>query len=88
MRNYRLFILPTDEVPWLEVDEKAVSITPTGRPETIDVAWPACAGLVDSPEGEVLLRFRPKSPPAYDCYLVAMMADYTDGYLNRYSRSL
>lgn len=81
MRDYQLFILPTDEAPWLTVPESAVSMVPGGRPETLDIPY-------EGPMGYVLLRFRPKAPGSYVCYLIAMMTDYTDGYLNRYSRSL
>ena len=86
--EYRLFIIPSDEAPWLIVPESAVNLVPSGTPETIDVKWPMCAGILDDSRGEVLLRFRPTHPGSRTCYLVTMLAEYRDGYLNKYSRSL
>lgn len=86
MNEYKLYILPTDDTPWLVVPESAVNL---GKPpQTIDVRWPECTGEMNDPRGRVVLRFRPTSPSSRVCYLVAMEADYTDGYLARYERSL
>lgn len=79
-REYELFIAPSDEAPYRVVPEAAVSQVP-GRPETIDIRD-------ETDMGSVILRFRAVSPTSYRCYLIAMLSEYTDGYLSRYSRSL
>lgn len=82
MREYHLYIAPNDEAPYRVIPESAVSQVPTGRPETIDIRDE------DSNIGSVILRFRPMSPTSYKCYLIAMLSEYHDGWLNRFSRSL